>query len=231
MHYPHPTERFMYNLHVQLPNVVRTGELNMDSLETDRSNVAVQDSSGVRTDLLKNKNRMPDKEDKLLKTQLLAARQKEIGEIRQLQLLIDKVYSEIKKHSEQELNYLQQVSTNVVTLAMAIANKIIFTKAETDQSFIAQVVNNTLKSTNNEQYFVIQINPEDKLNLEKYWDEILKDNNHLSRLAIEENISVGKGGCVIKTPNGTIDAQIENQLAIIEDALLQKYSGLVYEQR
>jgi len=209
----------MYNLHVKLPTVVRVASGQRAALAANNKDITKSGITNV------------DKEDKLLKTQLLAARQKEISELVQLQQLVNKIYLEIKNHSEQELNYLNQVHNGIATLAMAIANKIIFTKAEVDRSFIAQIVNNTLKSTNNEQYFVIQINPEDKENLEKYWEEILKENNNLSKLAIEESVAVKRGGCVIKTPNGTIDAQIENQLAILEEAIMQKYSGLVYEQR
>ena len=165
----------------------------------------------------------------LLKSQLLASKQKEVKEVNEIHLLMNTILQEIDNYSKQRVDYLREILSQVSTLVMAIVEKIIHHKIDVDQTFIAQIVTNALKKANNEQDMVIQVNPDDKASLEKYWQEILKTQDHLAQIVLEENPSISKGGCVIKTANGSIDAQIENQLSVIEKLLINHYAGVVYE--
>jgi flagellar biosynthesis/type III secretory pathway protein FliH len=42
----------------------------------------------------------------------------------------------------------------------------------------------------------------------------------LKDIAIREDAEIRRGGCVIQTESGTVDAQLETQLQLLERALL-----------
>jgi len=224
----------MYNLKVNLPKILKTIE-EVDSVFNEDFIIGAKNKNTLNSVLSKKELESARKDNDLLakelllKSQLLAAKQKEIKEINEIHLLVNKIMNEINNYCEQRLAYLQEIYQHVSTLVMAIVEKIINDKISTDHSFIANIVSNALNTSNNEQDMIIQVNPDDKTSLEKYWNDILKTQNRLVKITLEENPAISRGGCVIKTPNGNIDAQIENQLSIIEKLLVKHYSGVTYD--
>jgi len=219
----------MYNLNIKLPHMVKSIK---DFESVFNEDFVIKDSRSTdtkkETESYKKDTVLAAKE-LLLKSQLLASKQKEVKEVNEIHLLMNTILQEIDNYSKQRVDYLREILSQVSTLVMAIVEKIIHHKIDVDQTFIAQIVTNALKTANNEQDMVIQVNPDDKASLEKYWQEILKTQDRLAQIVLEENPGISKGGCVIKTANGSIDAQIENQLSVIEKLLINHYESVVYE--
>lgn len=223
----------MYNLKVNLPHYVKS--IDTDTSVFNEDFVIGQKNRDSKSEYAKDKGETHKKDNVfnakqlLLKSQMLAAKQREVNEIKEIRLLTNKIFEEIDNYSKQRLVYLKEIYSQISTLVMAIVEKIIHSKINADKSFIAQIVMNALESANNEQDIEVQVNPEDKKSLEKYWENILKTQDRLANIVLQENHGINMGGCIIKTPNGSIDAQIESQLSVIEKLLIKHYSGLVYE--
>ena len=219
----------MYNLKVKLPHIVKSVK-DFNSVFNEDFNICDSNFKIAKKEHESHKkDTLLVSKELLLKSQLLASKQKELKEINEINFLSQKILQEIDNYSKLRMDYLKEIYNQVSTLVMAIVEKIIHNKINVDQSFVAQMVTNALESANNEQDIVIHVNPEDKKSLEKYWENILKTQDRLAKIVLEENSGINKGGCVIKTPNGSIDAQIENQLSVIEKMLIKHYTGVVYE--
>ncbi len=223
----------MYNLKINLPNYVKSinddkSIFNEDFTLFDKKSDSKPKYAKIKVEIPK-KDSINDAKQLLLKSQMLVLKQKELNEIKEINFLTNKILQAIENYSSQRLDYLKELYSQISTLVMAIVEKIIQTKIKVDKSFIAQIVLNALESATNEQDIVVQVNPEDKISLEKYWDNILKTQDRFAKILLEENPGINMGGCIIKTPNNSIDAQIESQLSVIEKLLIKHYSGVVYE--
>lgn len=222
----------MYNFKVSLPNIVKTVK---DYNSVFDENFALEDKNKSKSFNKKNDDDIREKgseqtsHELLIKSQLLATKQKALKEVNEINFLTNKILLEIDNNSRQRMEYIKEIYNQVSTLVMAIVEKIIYNKINVDESFIAQIVTNALQSTQNEQDIIVQVNPDDKKLLEKYWHKILKAQNRIAAIELEGNPAISKGGCLLKTSHGSIDAQIENQLSVIEKLLVKHYSGVVYE--
>jgi flagellar biosynthesis/type III secretory pathway protein FliH len=66
----------------------------------------------------------------------------------------------------------------------------------------------------------IHLNPEDCALLEEFNPKLLQGDSRFPRTRIHRTIDVSRGGCLVKTRLGIIDARRETKLALLEKSLL-----------
>ena len=112
----------------------------------------------------------------------------------------------------------QKIENEVVELALAIARKVICREVEMDREVVVGVAREALAKVEDPGTITIKMNPGDLqfINETKYQLSDLIENIENVTLAPEDNVK--RGGCVIETNMGEIDARIENQLQAIEDS-------------
>jgi flagellar assembly protein FliH len=112
----------------------------------------------------------------------------------------------------------QQIEKEVVTLALAIAQKIICREVSTDKETVVCVAKKALAKVDDPGNIKIMMNPSDLqfINETKYQlSNLIADVNHVT---FEGEDSIQSGGCIIETELGEIDARIEKQLQAIEES-------------
>jgi flagellar assembly protein FliH len=112
----------------------------------------------------------------------------------------------------------QQIETEVVELALAIARKIICREVSTDKETVVCVAKEALAKVDDPGKIKIKMNPADLqfINETKYQlSNLIADVNNVT---IEAEESIQSGGCVIETDLGEIDARIEKQLQAVEES-------------
>jgi flagellar biosynthesis/type III secretory pathway protein FliH len=65
----------------------------------------------------------------------------------------------------------------------------------------------------------VRLNPKDYEKIKKNEAEFLKSLENVKSLSFREDEAVAKGGCLVQTEIGTIDAQLDTQLSAIKKAL------------
>lgn len=109
----------------------------------------------------------------------------------------------------------------MVKLAMAIAEKILHQEVATRKEIILEVLKGALKNIAETDGMKIRLNPHDF----RYMMEVKKDFLHsfdgIRNMVFEEDSSVKRGGAVVETMFGEVDARLENQLKEIKSALLR----------
>jgi flagellar assembly protein FliH len=115
----------------------------------------------------------------------------------------------IERHADDAVPAIEQ---RAVALALALAEKILATALELDPSLVCNVVAGALRRVVSHDRVVLAVNPDD---VELVQEAVGGDPTDLStvrRIEIVPERRVPRGGCIVRTSEGEIDARIEQQL-------------------
>jgi flagellar assembly protein FliH len=119
---------------------------------------------------------------------------------------IDVLRSEIAMRSEREL----------VRLAIEIAKKVVHREVTIDNEIVMTLARIGLSRMHNRIAATIHLNPDDLQFVEAHRERL--EAGHT--LDLVEDRSIGRGGCLLHSEMGDVDARIEQQFAEIERAFL-----------
>jgi flagellar assembly protein FliH len=142
----------------------------------------------------------------------------------ELDYALDAVHSAFRSLEQYEKEFLAKIELTVLNLALAIVKKVIQKEISVDDDIIRNVVVRALDMIKGENRIVVKINPGDKKVMENHWESIKELFKNIAEWKLETSANVNRGGCLVETPNETIDARIERQLELIETYLQE---GLV----
>ncbi len=135
-----------------------------------------------------------------------------------LMKLLESTVEELKKEKE---SFYHENEFYIVKLAIEIAKRIIQTELSQNPEILLYVVREALKRISNKGRIVIQTHPDD-LNLLRKNHDFME--NHVIVFDHVDFITTGKiqrGGCLIESESGIVDAQLDVQLEKIEQSLLE----------
>ena len=104
-------------------------------------------------------------------------------------------------------------------ISIAIAKKVIKSISESDQSIIIRNVTEAIRKIKGKTRITIRININDLELITHHKDEFHQMLNNIEQVNILEDPNIERGGCVIETDFGEIDARISSQFNKIETAI------------
>jgi type III secretion protein L len=114
---------------------------------------------------------------------------------------------------------LAEVEEDVLRLSVKLAEKIIGREIEQRDATLADIVSTALRHARQQEMLVVRVNPADLAAIQAQRESI--DSAARARfLDIIADPRVGRGGCLIESESGTVDAQLSTQLRVLERALL-----------
>jgi flagellar assembly protein FliH len=116
-------------------------------------------------------------------------------------------------------DYKINLDNHIITLALAIASKIIKKEISIDNEMVISHVKEAINKIIGVDSLIIYINPNDEEILRNYKNEIIDKFDSIKDLSIQVNEKIEVGGCKIESRLGNVDARIETQLSVIEEAL------------
>lgn len=127
---------------------------------------------------------------------------------------------------EKRSEVLRTVEEDVLKLAVKLAEKIIGKEISGENSEAARVeiVANALRAARHQEMLTVRVNAADLPLLEKMRDEKANAFGRAQLIDFVADQAVLTGGCIIESQSGTIDARVETQLRILENALLARAS-------
>ncbi len=147
----------------------------------------------------------------------LALGQKRIDEIaKRMENLItelSKLKEQIYKEAEQE----------ILALSLEIARKIVKREVTTSPEIILNSIREAARFLTERTKLKIFLNPDDLETVKENIAE-LGVKNKIENIEIVEDVSINKGGCILETGFGKINATIEDQFEAIKNALVEKLS-------
>ncbi|MEE9911273.1 MAG: hypothetical protein K4571_06070 [Deltaproteobacteria bacterium] len=115
---------------------------------------------------------------------------------------------------------LEKGEEQMVKLSLAIAEKILQQEVSTRKEIIMDVLKGALKNIAETDGMKIRLNPQDFRYMMEVKKEFLQSFDGIRNMVFEEDSSIKRGGAVVETQFGEVDARLENQLREIKTAML-----------
>lgn len=122
---------------------------------------------------------------------------------------------------------LTNAEEDILRLAVSIARKILQVEPQLNYDVVRKVVRVALEKMVDKSWVNIHLNPEDIHLVERELTDIVSSFKDLSKVSLQEDAMVDRGGCLIETRSGFIDARLETQLQKISEKLfaaMKKYN-------
>ena len=108
---------------------------------------------------------------------------------------------------------------DLVRLALAIAGKIVKREVR-GEGVAAENVRRAIELTASRQVVRVLVHPADLASIEAFLPDLRREFTDILDVALEGSDTVDRGGCVVSTREGSVDATIAAQLEEIERGLL-----------
>jgi flagellar assembly protein FliH len=152
--------------------------------------------------------------------------QKGQEEVSRLVNVIHKISGELIQKRD---TILAETEKELVDLVLLIANKVIKTMSETQKRVVYDNILSALSKLRIRAEVTIRIHPDDIYTVTKYKKDFIEMVEGVENIRILEDPNVDKGGCIVTSEFGSIDARISTQLAEIEEQI-KKLSPIKSEE-
>lgn len=120
---------------------------------------------------------------------------------------------------DHELKLLEEeMKKRMIAIALKAAKKILGEELSLNPDRIADIIIQALKPVIEHHKIKIYVNRDDLPIVEKHKEKIKSILGQVKTLSIQERDDIEKGGCIIETEAGIINAQLENQWRALEAA-------------
>ena len=117
---------------------------------------------------------------------------------------------------------MKQTDVDLMDLAMAVAQRIIGAAVTVRKEPVLQTVQECLGYLQDKTRVVIKVHPDDLETVRRHRNDWLESLESMEQLIIEGDSEISRGGCVIETPVGDVDAQIEERLEKLRTVLMEE---------
>jgi len=150
----------------------------------------------------------------------------ELGEKKAIKVIenIERLFLEINRLKKEMLNQYEKGTLEII---FAIAEKIIHHEIRSDEKLIKDTVLKTLHLAAEKSKTMLRVNPEDFDYVERLRPEFFAEIKDLKSITVTSDPSITRGGCLLETSYGDVDARIETQLDKIHQSLEGAFSERV----
>lgn len=128
----------------------------------------------------------------------------------------------VKEWEERKETLFKENEVVIVQLAFEIAKKVVHQEISTNPDLILYVVREALKKVDKEGHLIIKLNTEDVAVLERGMKTHLPELKQFTDIQLVPEKSIERGGCILESESGIINAELNVQLQKIEDSLLEE---------
>ena len=114
---------------------------------------------------------------------------------------------------------LNEARQQILDLVVKVSRKVTFDAIEVDREKTAALIAGVIDQLVDRSHLKIKVHPDHLAVVEQNIKQFLVGSTTIKELTFEADPRVRFGGCFIETPNGDIDARLESQFEVIEDAI------------
>ncbi len=129
--------------------------------------------------------------------------------------------SMVSQFSEEMENYGKDYDTAIMRLSLAIARRIVAREIDLDEGAVLSRSREAIRKIIGVERVKIHVNPVDEEYIREHRSELNNYADSVKEIVIEADNRVERGGCIIESELGNIDARISTQFELIEEAFLE----------
>ena len=133
--------------------------------------------------------------------------------------LVGRFTSMIDDLSSQRRALIKESETAVLKLVCEIVRKVIGKVVEIDNTAVRHVVSNALKQMDDQEKLIVRLNPDDLAALKQHEAAWAEDVERSGVVELKPDARIKRGGCLVDGESGSVEAQVERQIGVIERAL------------
>ncbi|MGC8594364.1 MAG: FliH/SctL family protein [Candidatus Kryptoniota bacterium] len=191
---------------LQKDEINKEKETTVDQCESLEQRLTHSYEEGYRAGFLDGKNQAINELDQSFQIELDKASEQLSSVVRQFSAEVEKFYNEF--------------DVAIVKLAISIARRIVVRELEIDEGAVLARTKEAIRKVIGVEKIKIHVNPSDEEYVRRHRSDLLSHADSVREIVIESDNKVERGGCIIESDLGNIDARLSTQFEIIEEALL-----------
>ncbi|MTV47795.1 hypothetical protein GJ688_02200 [Heliobacillus mobilis] len=130
----------------------------------------------------------------------------------QAEAIINDAHHEVETARQAKLTYINSKEPEIVELSIQIAEKILQYEIANKPDVVLNIAMNAINKVRDMSAVVLKVHPQDYPLVQTAKPELMRLIKGLRTLTVEMDETVDRGGCIIDTSHGYVDARIEAQL-------------------
>lgn len=114
---------------------------------------------------------------------------------------------------------LADAEEQMLRLVVAVAEKVMYTEVATNSQVILGVLREAIKGVVEREGMKIRLNPLDYVFIMDMKADFIREFDRLKNVSFEEDESIQRGGALLETLGGEVDARLEQRLMEVKGAL------------
>ncbi len=136
--------------------------------------------------------------------------------------VVGRFESAVKQINVDRRTLLREAESEVIRLAIAVAGRIVHAHIKADEQVVRETVSRALTLAADRETIVVRVHPDDKHVIEEQRATWLAELESSRSLDIRADERIARGGCIVETESGNVDARIDEQLEVLASALQEK---------
>lgn len=124
---------------------------------------------------------------------------------------IDTLTSLIKELNDLKHNILENAEEQILELVLAVAQKVIHMEVATKREIVQSVLKDAIRSIVDRENMKIHVHPQDFQYMMEIKTDFLSSFDGIKNIVFEKDETIGRGGAIIETLFGEVDARIDQQ--------------------
>jgi len=137
------------------------------------------------------------------------------------QRLTDRLHTIIERMMDKRQEILAETEQQIVDLVLLMTRKIVKVISENQRNIVVSNVVQALRKVKGRGEVIIRVNLNDVAMTTQHVKDFLSAAENIKNITVVEDSTVDRGGCLIETDFGSIDAKIVSQLNEIEQRILE----------
>ena len=135
--------------------------------------------------------------------------------------LVERVHKIVESVMVRREEILCETEQQIVELVLLMTRKVVKIISENQKTVVLSNVLAALKKIRTRGNITLRVNTEDLKLTTAHVDEFIKRIENVNGISVIEDSSVDRGGCIVETDFGAIDARISSQLTELESRIME----------
>jgi len=134
--------------------------------------------------------------------------------------LVGRLHTILDRAMDKRAEILAETEAQVIELVLLVARKVVKVISENQKSVVVQNITQALRKLKTKSDIIVRVNLADLQLATEHVKDFVQMTENAKKMQIVEDSTVDRGGCVIETDFGEIDARISSQLSELEERIL-----------